>query len=149
MAKIHDVAAYIVEKQGPMTAMKLQKLIYYCQAWSLVWDEEPIFPDRIEAWVSGPVAPALYRVHRGQFEVRSWSQGDLRRLSDDETETIDAVLDFYGRYSSHQLSALTHSENPWRAARHGLDPTERGNREITKAAMAEYYDSLLASGGEE
>ena len=37
MASAHDVAAYILKKLGPMTAMKLQKLVYYCQAWSLVW----------------------------------------------------------------------------------------------------------------
>ena len=29
---VHDVAAYILEKQGPMTAMKLEKLVYYAQA---------------------------------------------------------------------------------------------------------------------
>ena len=43
-----DVAAYILEKRGQMTAMKLQKLVYYAQAWSMVWDEEPLFADRIE-----------------------------------------------------------------------------------------------------
>jgi len=43
MASVHDVAAYILDKRGPMSHMKLQKLVYYCQAWSLVWDEELFF----------------------------------------------------------------------------------------------------------
>jgi len=47
---VHDVAAYILKKQGEMSAMKLQKLVYYSQAWSLVWDEKPLFRAQIEAW---------------------------------------------------------------------------------------------------
>lgn len=50
MATVFDVAAYILEKKGEMTAWKLQKLVYYSQAWSLVWDQRPLFAERIEAW---------------------------------------------------------------------------------------------------
>ncbi|MGH7905267.1 MAG: Panacea domain-containing protein, partial [Candidatus Binataceae bacterium] len=77
----HDVAAHILGKIGPISAMKLQKLVYYSQAWSLVWDEKPLFRDRIEAWASGPVVPNLYRKHRGKFEVANWPSGDPSRLS--------------------------------------------------------------------
>ena len=68
----HDVAAFILKESGPMTAMKLQKLVYYCQAWSLVWDEKPLFKEKIEAWANGPVVRALYEKHRGKFKVSSW-----------------------------------------------------------------------------
>ena len=50
-----DVAAYILKKLGSMTTMKLQKLVYYSQAWSLVWDEQSLFIESIEAWANGPV----------------------------------------------------------------------------------------------
>ena len=59
MSNVHDVAAMILNEQGAMTAMKLQKLVYYCQAWHLVWDEECLFPERIEAWANGPVVRAI------------------------------------------------------------------------------------------
>ena len=62
-----DVAAYILDKRGKMSTWKLQKLCYYAQAWSLVWDEEPLFEENIEAWANGPVVPRLYRKHQGQF----------------------------------------------------------------------------------
>ena len=39
MASVFDVAKYILEKQHPMTTMKLEKLVYYSQTWSVVWDE--------------------------------------------------------------------------------------------------------------
>lgn len=69
MATVYDVADYILGSCGPMSAMKLQKLVYYAQAWSLVWDEQPLFPDDFEAWANGPVVRSLYDLHRGQFRV--------------------------------------------------------------------------------
>lgn len=142
MATAHDVAAYILEKLGAIPAMKLQKLAYYSQAWSLVWDEEPLFSDRIEAWANGPVIPALYNEHRLQFKVISIPSGDPSALTDTQKETIDKVLGFYGDKSSQWLSDLTHKEDPWLNARKGLAIGQRGNEEITQAAMAEYYGSL-------
>ena len=141
MASVHDVAAYILNNTGPMTAMKLEKLVYYCQAWSLVWEERPLFRERIEAWAAGPVVPALYYHHRGQFEVNGWN-GNPSALSQQQLETIDAVLKFYAAHTSQWLSDLTHREEPWIKARTGLASLERGNREITHASMHEYYASL-------
>ena len=142
MANVHDVAAYILRKRGRMPVMKLQKLVYYCQAWSLVWDEKPLFPERIEAWANGPVVPRLYQSHRGLFEVSKWAAGRPEKLSKRERETADAVLKFYGDKTSQWLSDLTHQESPWLNARQGYGPGERGACEISHAAMAEYYGSL-------
>lgn len=142
MVSAHDIAAYILKKKGEMTAMKLEKLVYYCQAWHLVWEEEPLFADPIEAWANGPVVPTLYREHRGKFKVSKWPKGKSSRLSKNEGETVDAVLRYYGDKSSQWLSELTHREDPWQDARNGLAPGERGDREISLAAMAEYYASL-------
>ena len=126
-----------------MTAMKLQKLVYYSQAWSLVWDEKPLFGERIRAWANGPVTPDLYRAHQGAFTVKPGDiDGDLSALGDDEHKTVDAVLKYYGDKTSQWLSELTHVESPWVDARAGLPPGERGNNEITHATMAEYYGSL-------
>jgi uncharacterized phage-associated protein len=143
MASAHDVAAYILRAaRGSMPVMKLQKLVYYSQAWSLVWDDAPLFPERIEAWVNGPVVPSLYDVHRGRYQVDSWPTGDPAALSPAQSETVDMVLGFYAKHNSQWLSDLTHSEQPWIDARRGLAPTQRGNAEITLESMAEYYGSL-------
>lgn len=142
---VHDVAAYILERSGEMTAMKLQKLVYYTQAWSLVWDERPLFAERIEAWANGPVVRELYEKHRGLFQVASWPHGDPNALSTQERATIDAVLDYYAPHPSQALSDLTHREQPWREARRGLSPGQRGHQEITLASMAEYYGGLQSS----
>jgi uncharacterized phage-associated protein len=142
MANVHDVAAYILEKMGALTAIKLQKLVYYSQAWSLLWDEEPLFPEKIEAWANGPVVPALYNSHRSEFKVSKLPEGNTSNLTQTQRETIDEVIKFYGKHTSQWLSDLTHKEDPWINARQGLAPGERGDKEITHAAMAEYYSSL-------
>jgi uncharacterized phage-associated protein len=143
MANAHDIAAYILDKGGEMTAMKLQKLVYYSQAWSLVWDEEPLFPDRIEAWANGPVVPVLYANHRGQFKVQTWPKGQPEKLTPKQRQTIEAVLGYYADKSSQWLSDLTHREDPWVDARSGLGPGERGSQVISHASMAEYYGGLV------
>jgi uncharacterized phage-associated protein len=142
MTIVHDVANYILTTKGELPAMKLQKLVYYSQAWSLVWDDAPLFPEIIEAWANGPVTPDLYNQHRGLFTVSSIASDNPTPLTPTQQETIDKVLEFYGDKSSQWLSDLTHQEDPWINARKGLATGQRGNKEITPAAMAEYYSSL-------
>ncbi len=143
MATAHDVAAYILNKRGAMSAMKLQKLVYYSQAWHLVWDEEPLFAERIQAWANGPVVRELYDVHRGQFTVSRWPTGDPSALAPSEAESVDAIIQHYGDKSAFWLSEATHREDPWRNARGDLGPSDRSSREIKPAAMSEYYGSLV------
>lgn len=142
MASVFDVAAYILRERGPMTAMKLQKLVYYSQAWSLVWDERALFDDRIQAWANGPVVPRLYQHHRRQFMLDGLGLGDPEALDDVGRETIDIVLDFYGKKSPQWLSDLTHMEPPWKEAYGDTPPGERCESEITLVSMAEYYERI-------
>jgi uncharacterized phage-associated protein len=143
MASVDDVAAYILRRNGQLSAMKLEKLVNYCQAWSLVWDDAPLFGESIEAWANGPVCPELWDRHRGQFQLSApWRWGVPDRLSDEQTATVEAVLDYYGDRSAQWLSDLTHAERPWAEARMGLSPGTRGKRVITHASMADYYAGL-------
>ena len=141
---VFDVAAYILNEAGMMTHMKLQKLVYYAQAWSLVWDDSPLFREKIEAWANGPVVSRLYQKLRGEFKLSRNALDDLRKNSPNATqkETLDSVLDSYKGRSAQYLSDLTHLESPWRDARSGLTPGERGASEITHAMLVEYYGSL-------
>ena len=126
-----------------MTAMKLQKLVYYCQVWSLVWDEKPLFPEKIEAWANGPVVRELFDLHKGKFKVASIHLGRPEKLNTKQKETVSAVLNYYCEKTSQWLSDLTHMEDPWRNARKGIQENERGNKVISHASMIEYYSSLL------
>jgi uncharacterized phage-associated protein len=142
MANVHDVAAYILEKRGPMSAMKLEKLVYYSQAWSLVWDQRPMFNEEIQAWIGGPVVPELFAEHKGAFELTKLRKGDVANLDSDAIETIDVVLRDYGGRTGLELSELTHSEKPWIEARRGLADNERGNHIITQESMQQFYTCI-------
>jgi uncharacterized phage-associated protein len=145
MINVFDIAEFILSKTGSVSAMKLQKLIYYCQAWSLVWDDNKLFNEPIEAWASGPVVRPLYEAHRGRFIVnthdfKKFVSGE--KLSDTQIETINTVLESYSDKSAQWLSDQTHSEMPWQIARDGLSEGERSSKVISLDSMAEYYGSL-------
>jgi uncharacterized phage-associated protein len=144
---VWDVAQYILKHKGSMTATKLEKLCYYSQAWHLVWDEEPLFPEPIQAWANGPVAPALYARHRLEYMVDDVG-GDPAALTQEQAETVDMVLEFYGPKTGAELSDLTHREAPWRDARGDISPGARSQALITHASMAEYYESLLGTSAD-
>lgn len=150
MADVVDLAEYILDKIGPMTAMKMQKLIYYCQAWHLVWTKAPLFHDKILAWRTGPVVPALYTLHKGHFKLHSGfffeklPEEGTNGLTDDEKDSVDRVLDYYGHHDAHWLSQLAHMEEPWKAARSKTTHADHDHDadEISHHSMFEYYCSL-------
>lgn len=144
MATIYDVAKYITETQGEMSAMKLQKLMYYAQAWNMAWEDEPLFADDFQAWANGPVLPAIYEKHRGQFKVDTsfFKEGNSANLSETEQENIGKVLGFYGDKTAQWLSNLTHQEDPWLNARGDTPVGDYSNAVIPLSAIHEYYSSL-------
>lgn len=149
MATVQDVAAYVLQKRGPMTAMKLQKLCYYAYGYHLAWEERPLFPERFQAWANGPVSPDLYRCHRGRFQLTDGDvPGDPDLLDDGERESIDLVLRGLGGYTAHQLSTMTHSEPPWAQARAraGAQPLQRSTEELRDDEILEFFDALTVAG---
>ena len=144
MASVFDVARYILEKQGKMSTMKLQKLCYYSQAWSLVWDDKPLVDEECRAWANGPVCRELFRATQGQFAVVAADEkrGDSGCLTANQKDTIDKVLEYYAPHDAQWLSRLTHLEDPWKQARVGLPLGVGSDRIVTKESMAIYYGGL-------
>jgi uncharacterized phage-associated protein len=149
VASVTDVAKYIVEKLGTMTTMKLQKLCYYCQSWALAWDEMPLFDEDFQAWAAGPVVPALFDAHRGKFvlDANFFANRTAYDFTENERDTIEKVLAFYGDKEPHWLSELSHQEKPWRDARRRAHagPGELCNEPIPKEEMQAYYAGLIAN----
>jgi uncharacterized phage-associated protein len=141
MATAIDVAEYFLKTYGDMSAWKLQKLVYYAQAWNLVWYDAPLFEEPIQAWANGPVVMGLYKQHRGEFIVETVG-GDLSAVTDTEINTINIIYKHYGPQTAGYLSQLTHLEQPWIIARLGVPDGARSTKEITQASMHEYYASL-------
>lgn len=144
--KVQDVAAYILAKEAPMSAMKLQKLCYFAYGYHLAWEDRQLFPERFEAWANGPVVYELYAQHRGQYRLNKGDiPGDPTRLDEGERESIDLVLDSFKAYSAHELSAMTHRPGPWLDARKraGLeDDLQRSNEELRDEEIADFFGAL-------
>lgn len=136
MASSRDLAAYILGKHGRMTAMKLQKLCYYSQAYSLAWSGKPIFEEPIQAWTNGPIIPTLWQEHKGQFMVEK-IKGKPENLTSEDQGVVNAVLDALGGLSGKQLSDRTHDEDPWKQRYDGNDAFPNG--EITKDDLRNFY----------
>lgn len=141
MASVLDVARYVITKKHPLTIMKMQKLVYYCQAWSLARDDAPLFPEEFEAWANGPVCPQLYERQKGSFLFNEDFLSDQPEyhFTEDELETMDIVLICYGDDSPEQLSLLVHSELPWKIACGSTPLGEPCRTVITKESMMYYY----------
>lgn len=141
MAHVLDVAKYILEREGgQLRIWKFQKLVYYSQAWHVVWEETPLFDSRIEARIYGPTIPELYLHHTGGFVVSAdMFPGDSSRLTSNEKESVNAVLDAYGHLSGQELIDLSQSERPWREARKDVPHGARSNNEIAHEAMRSFY----------
>jgi uncharacterized phage-associated protein len=143
-----DVAEYILQQKGPVSPLKLQKLVYYAQAWSLALDEEPIFDESIEAWKNGPVVRSLLENTRNQDYVTSIYSGNPSQIDEDLQDTITAVLICYGQKSGDILQHLTHNEDPWIDARNDAQANKissidvKEKKVISQESMKEYYSSL-------
>lgn len=140
---VFDVARYILDKIGAVSAWKLQKLCYYAQAWTLAWNDKPLFEEDFQAWANGPVCPALFEAHRGSYIVTpEMIHGDPSKLSPEQIENIDIVLKGYGDKDAYWLREQTHAETPWKDARGDLPEGASSRAVISKDAMGLYYGGL-------
>jgi uncharacterized phage-associated protein len=130
------------DKKDPISNLKLQKLLYYSQAWYLAFFKKPLFDEEIQAWVHGPVVPRVF----SRYRVCRWSPipaGDTVGVSEQVGRHIEEIWKAYGKFSAYELERLTHSEKPWKDARGNLPPDASSHNVITKDVMMSYYSSRL------
>ncbi len=126
-----------------ITHLKLQKLMYYAQAWSLAILNKPIFEDDFEAWAHGPVLPRIYEIYK-EYGYTALPTCDCENnITDEFEEILLEVKRVYGEKSAKSLEDLTHQESPWINARGGRAPEEKCNEIITKDSMMSFYSELL------
>ena len=128
-----------------VTHLKLQKLLYYAQAWHLALKKKPLFDEPIEAWVHGPVVRSVYRRFRECHGDPISLKSAKPELGPAVEKHLTEVFSAYGRYSAWDLERMTHQEEPWQKARKGLNPDEEGKSEIARQHMTDFYRALAAS----
>lgn len=139
--KVLQIADCFVEKSKEnITPLKLQKLMYYFHAWSLVFFK-PIIDEKFEAWVHGPVLPTLYFYYKDYGAENIKYSGLCNTFSEDENvaNLVDSVYLAYGKYTAIFIKELTHIEDPWKVSRENLDQNERTNNIIENDIIKKYY----------
>lgn len=144
MATVFDVAKYILDKYGAMSAPRLQILLFYSRAMSLVWDDVPLFEDDFEAGKDVPMCRTLFDAYKGKFMLNNGDfltpyAPDTSRLTDEQKETINTVVDSLIDYPPYVLRNMVQEEKPWLDARGDLPPKARSKNVISKTAMLDYY----------
>ena len=149
-----DACDYIIlkvtEAHEHLNNIKLQKLMYYVQAWHLAFHSRPLFGGKFQAWIHGPVSRELYdRFVPGKSLYSSVGREDMRAefrddaISPNERAHIDAVLEVYAPMTDSQLESMTHEEDPWLEARNGYAPSQRCEVELNEATMKNYYAARI------
>lgn len=130
-----------------ITPLKLQKLVYYAQAWSLALLDRPLFAEDLQAWAHGPVAPSLWQ-HLKRYRWEALPPAEQAPELEPEVEALlRDVMHTYGEHSATALEELTHSEEPWQRARNGLPPEARSAAVIPKDHMRRFYRDLYGKLG--
>lgn len=149
--EVNDVADYIIlslngDESFSLINLKLQKLVYYVQAWCLGITGEPFLNGRFEAWVHGPVCRPLYdrfKASKSLYALIGIEDVINKNAKDsfdkEDIEFMDYILENYARFSGAQLEAMTHNEKPWIDARKDKSPMDRCDNEITVDSMREFY----------
>ncbi|MDJ0676494.1 MAG: DUF4065 domain-containing protein [Calothrix sp. MO_167.B42] len=142
MLSCFDIATYFIwlanETGSFVSNLKLQKLVYYAQAWHLALNEEPLFPEEFEAWIHGPVIPTLYQKYK-KFSWKPIEEDANPELPEEVSEFLDEVAQEYFACDAYELEQMTHFESPWNQARGELPADAPSNAVIEKKWMKEYY----------
>ena len=154
--KNRAVAEYFIKLANyhgeSITHLKLQKLVYYAQAWHIALnDRTPLFEENREfqAWQHGPVNYDLYQ----DYKKYSWNQinhepNDTlidKNLSQTEKEFIEEVSSVYMQHGAYKLELMTHQEEPWISARGGLANDANSSNALDEEIMYDFYRRLSES----
>lgn len=147
-----EIAKYFIWKSAQenrvITNKKLQKLVYYAQAWYLVAKKgkEKLYPEKIEAWIHGPVIPSVYQLFKKfGFSPIDTSLGEENSFPEDIKSLLNEVWETYGQLDASTLESLTHSELPWREARRSVEVDELSDTEIDPQVMTVFYSAMQNS----
>jgi uncharacterized phage-associated protein len=150
-----ELAKYILAKvDQPTNHLKLQKLVYYVEAYHLSYFNESIIDDDFEAWVHGPVVrkvwnrfsnrktPLYDQIRLDAYESIKVMGAVEDKISEEQLDLIENIISTLGKKSGYYLECMTHEELPWKEARKNLPFDVRSSRKISKETMKRFYQGL-------
>ncbi len=157
------VANYFIEAGNrdnvEITHLKLQKLVYYSQAWYLGNRKEELFSDDIEAWPHGPVIRSLYfdlrdyGASRIEHPITTMDLSDFPRMkvtapvveNSEDKEFLVQIWNTYKGYGAIQLSNMSHAKDePWDIVRLQKSGSLRDKPPIPTALIRAVFEKKVA-----
>lgn len=147
------VADYFIREANEtgsyLSNLKLQKLVYYAQAWYLAIYGKPLFDEDFQAWIHGPVIPELYQ----QYIDFGWKpilkDVEQPNFPEEIQKFLQEVTEVYFGCDAFELERMTHHEDPWVKARGNIPMDEPSSAIITKESMKDYYQTRVAEESQE
>lgn len=128
--------------EGPVTHLKLQKLVFYCYSICLAHgadDELGVIDFR--AWQHGPVNYDLWQKYRAQrANPLSPSSDTVTSYSKGVETLLHDVLSVYGVLDAWSLRNESHLERPWQQAYH------EDQRQISKQELQRWAKDKFCGG---
>lgn len=146
------LADYILKNYGPMSHLKLQKLLFYCDAYHMAYFGEELITDEFEAWAHGPVSRTIYNSLKDKsilYSDLSFTDNgvnpddEIKKLTTDQQEVIADIMGELSTWTGSQLEASTHLEYPWIEARKGYGEGAKCSVRISKKTTLEFYKKEL------
>mgnify|MGYP002861256523 CR=1 FL=1 len=127
----------IEPEEFDVTPLKLQKLLYYCQGYSLALTGKPAFPEVIEAWKYGPVVESVYQEYKKYTgRIIPLSEGAKSKAPDDRLkEVVRLVVKEKSQYSGMTLAQKVKQERPYLESYTGDDR----RTVISEETLKEYF----------
>lgn len=140
---VYSIANFIIGTSKEVTNLKLQKMLYYLQMFTIGKYGKPLFYENIEAWTYGPVVPDAY------YKFKKHEDNVIRHIIPNEEEIEDDELRFFliknirilDEYSAMDLIRLSRKVGtPWSIVwgrgegRLGLIPIN---------LISDYYESIM------
>jgi uncharacterized phage-associated protein len=113
----------------------VQDLLYFGQAWHLVWDNELLFPNPIIATEDGVRTEAVEELAGEAFTVttKQLRTGQPDRLTDSQKRTLIGIINFYGSRNHYRLSEEIRDSAPRQQAR------ASGDAVVEPATLLQHY----------
>ena len=120
---VFDISArlFLLSGRKEISAIKLQKLMYYAYGWYGRLTGKPLFQQHFYAMQYGPVVGELLTLHSAQKTI-SPTLIESGRLALEDTpleqdayldQLLVAVCEYYGDIDQWKLVDMTHKEEPW------------------------------------
>lgn len=141
-----DIANFFIDYNAhciddTITNLKLNKLLYFAQGYSLALYNKPLFSENIEAWHYGPVVADVYHKFKSNNKeniAHTYGKFSIDKFDNNTIEILLAVINDYGKYSSSKLIEITHEKgSPW-----DMVYNEKANNIIPNNSIKEYFKNI-------